>query len=103
MGSKRWGQKMAEKDIYLSNQLVSVEKYDEETLKLTFKYGSEKLFKIESILNDESLHENYRNRFNLMYDAGAFFTAKSYNGDLVWPGWCEVFREDLEKYLVDLS
>ena len=94
---------MAEKDIHLSNQLVSVEKYDEETLKLTFKYGSEKLFKIESILNDESLHGNYRKRFKLMYDAGAFFTVENCGGDLVWPGWCEVFREDLEKYLEDLS
>jgi hypothetical protein len=56
---------MAEKDIYLSNQLVSVEKYDAETLKLTFKYGSEKLFKIESILNDESLHEIIVNGLNL--------------------------------------
>ena len=94
---------MAEKDIHLSNQLISVEKYDEQTLKLTFKYGRKKLFNINSILNNESLHENYRKRFKLMYDAGAFFTAKSYNGDLVWPGWCEVFREDLEKYLADLS
>ncbi len=94
---------MAEKDIYLSNQFVSVEKYDEETLKLTFKYGSEKLFKIESILNDEFLHENYRKRFKLMYDAGAFSTAETCCGDLVWPGRCEIFAEDLKKYLMDLS
>ena len=80
------------------DRLAAVEKYDEETLKLTFKYGRKKLFNINSILNDESLHENYRKRFKLMYDAGAFFTAESYNGDLVWEGWCEIFREDLNKY-----
>jgi hypothetical protein len=38
-----------------------------------------------------------------MYDAGAFLTAENCGGDFVWPGWCEIFAEDLKKYLVDLS
>ena len=84
---------------YGENKLVKVEKYDEMTLKLTFKYGEKKLFNLNSVLEDEELSENYRNRFKLMFENERFFDAEVYCGDLVWRGWCEIFSEDLNKYL----
>ncbi|MCQ2751820.1 MAG: hypothetical protein MJ189_01795 [Coriobacteriales bacterium] len=42
-----------------------------------------------------------RDRFNIMYKAGAFITAKADLGVIYWDGWCEIFDTDLDCFLVD--
>lgn len=54
-------------------------------------------------LIDGSKTENEANRYKSMYDNNAFQNVELSIGDIVWPGWCEIFNEDLLNYAEDID
>lgn len=78
-------------------ELIKVEKSDEQSLRLFFDSGERRIFNIKSILNSV-LSQALIKRWELMFNSGNFFNVEIDSGDLVWPGWCELFSEDIDKF-----
>ena len=77
--------------------LIKISKNNATSLKLYFDNGELKILDINNILNSD-LPEAQKKRWDIMYKNGKFFNCEVELGDLVWPGWCELFSEDFNKF-----
>ncbi len=84
-------------------ELIEVQKYNKTSLKLIFKSGEIRIFNINSIFTSDLLSESMIKRWKIMFENGRFFDVEIVFGDLVWPGWCELFAEDFDKFTYRLN
>lgn len=87
----------------MSAKLIKVAPQDEFTLKLFFNNNDIKFFNINNMLRSKLINDNNKYRWKQMFNAGDFYNYEVSDGDLIWPGWVEIFSEDLEHFIEERS
>lgn len=86
--------------------LINAQDYNKTGILLTFESGEKRVLDINrlfAIPDDDHLSDAIKLRWKEMYERGDFFKYEINNGDLVFGGWVEIFKEDLKKQTTELS
>lgn len=86
--------------------IIKAENYNKTSILLTFKSGEQRVLDINWLFitwNDPHLSCAMKQRWKKMYDNGDFFNYEIQLGDLVWPGWVEVFAEDIKEHTIEFD
>ena len=83
----------------MEDLLINAEMNNECSIKLFFKSGKTKILNINNIINSSYLSETEKRRWSNMIEKGLLNNFEINLGDLIWPGWCEILSQDLNKFL----
>lgn len=87
------------------DELIEVKPYNNISLLLTFTSCEQRILDINRLFNIQHHHlsETIKMRWKIMYDQGEFFKYEIMNGDLVFGGWVEIFRDDLKDLTIPIE
>lgn len=80
---------------------IKIININSKTYEIIFKCNdnTKRKFNINSILNSNNISEGMKETWKCMLNSGDFNKAYLLDGDLIWPGRCEIIANDLNEYL----